>query len=158
MKALPRTFFKTSLVNPINLSQKPPYQGALLGMNFHSTPVLAKVLVSKGEEKRAFNSSAADKNVEPLSERTKYGRDHLLHSTVRLVTISRCTPRLTAQVNRQMYTLVSPGLPLTYNAPVKSMPVTSKGIDCCTRVVEDPVQCMADQPISYRSHTSSAEI
>ena len=142
MNALPRTFFKTDFVNPISLSQKPPNQGARLGINFHSTPVLAKVSVSEGEENKAFNSAAAERKVEPLSDNTRRGKDLLLlkrrkacrkHSTVRSVTISRCTARLTAQVNRQMYTLCSPPMPLTYRAPEKSIPVTSNGMDCCTR-------------------------
>jgi len=93
VNALPRTFFKASLVIPISLSQNPPNQGALLGMNFHSTPVLAKASVSVVEENRVVSSSEADRNVEALSERTRYGRDLLppkylktcrKHSTVSL--------------------------------------------------------------------------
>ena len=98
--------------------------------------------MSEGEENNAVNSSAADKNVEALSERMRRGKDRLplkrlkanrKHSVVRSVTISRCTARLTAHVNRQMYTLFSLPLLLTYRAPVKSTPVTSKGRDGCTR-------------------------
>jgi len=111
-------------------------------MNFHSTPLLAKVLVSEGEENKAANSSAADKKVEALSERTRHGKDRLplkclkanrKHSIVRSVTISRCTAWLMAHVNRQMYTLFSLPLLLTYSALVESTTVTSKGKDGCTR-------------------------
>ena len=120
---------------------KPPNQGACFGMNLHSVPDLERALVSEGEENKALSSLAADRNVDPLSERTRRGRDFLLlkclkackkHSTVRSVMISRCTARVTAQVNKQMYTLHSPS-PLTYKASVKSTPVTSKGKDCSTR-------------------------
>jgi len=110
-------FFKTILVNPINLSQKPPNQGARLGINFHSTPDLERVFVSESEENKAFSCSAADRKVDALSKRTRCGRDFLQlkrrkacrkHSTERPVMISRCTARVTAQVNKQMYTLHSP--------------------------------------------------
>jgi len=74
---LPRTFFETILFMPISLSQNPPNQGALLGMNFHFTSLLAKLFISEGEENRAVNSSAADKNVETLSESTTHGKEHL---------------------------------------------------------------------------------
>ena len=53
-------------------------------------------------------------------------------SVVRLVTISRCTALVTAQVKRHTYTLFSLPMSLTYKAPVKSTPVTSKGCVCCT--------------------------
>ena len=99
VKALPRIFFKASLVNPISLSQNPQNQGARLGINRHSVPDLEMALVSEGEENKAFSSSAADRKVDPSSERTRWGRDFLLlkrlnacrkHSTVRSVTISTC--------------------------------------------------------------------
>ena len=48
-------------------------------------------------------------------------------SVVRSVTISRCTALVAAQVNRHMYTFSSSELNRTYNAPVKSTPVTVKG-------------------------------
>ena len=41
----------------------------------------------------------------------------------RSIIISKCTALEVAQVNRQMYTLVSSWCSLTYKAPVKPMPV-----------------------------------
>jgi len=90
---------------------------------------------------RKTRPSAHQQLTERLSERMRRGRDFLLlkclkacrkHSTVRSVTISKCTARVSAQVNRHTYTSCS-GSPLTNNAPVKSTPVTSKGMDCCMR-------------------------
>ena len=98
VKALPRTFFKVSFVNPMSLSQNPPNQGARFGLKRHSVPDLESALASEGEDNKVFNSSAADRKFEPLSERTRRGRDFLLlkclkackkHSTIRSVTTSR---------------------------------------------------------------------
>jgi len=55
--------------SPMRLSQNPPNQGACFGINRHSVPDLESALVSEGEENKVFNSSAADRKVEPLSER-----------------------------------------------------------------------------------------
>ena len=55
-------------------------------------------------------------------------------SSDKLVTTSRYTALVLAQVNKHTYTLDSPKLPsfLTYIAPVKSTPVTLKGGPSCT--------------------------
>ncbi|KAH3695561.1 hypothetical protein DPMN_083022 [Dreissena polymorpha] len=42
-------------------------------------------------------------------------------------TTSRCTARVLAQVNRQMYTFCIPVFSLTRRAPVKTTPVTMNG-------------------------------
>jgi len=51
MCPLPNTFFRQLLVNSINLSQNPPYQGALFGMNFQVTPGLLRVVMKSRVEK-----------------------------------------------------------------------------------------------------------
>ena len=49
-------------------------------------------------------------------------------SVDRFVTTSKCTARVVAQVNKHMCTFSSPLLCRTYNAPVKSTPVTVKEV------------------------------
>jgi len=38
IEVLPNTLYKLVLVIPISISQKPPYHGALLGINCHFVP------------------------------------------------------------------------------------------------------------------------
>ena len=75
MYVRPRTFFKVVLVKPIRRSQKPPNQGALLGMNCHSTPRLLRESCSDGEWKSDLSSSAAERNMDALSEIIFFGWD-----------------------------------------------------------------------------------
>ena len=70
----PRTFLVV-LVKPIRRSQKPPNQGALLGMNCHSTPCLLRESCSDGERKSDLSSSAAERNMDALSEIIFFGWD-----------------------------------------------------------------------------------
>ena len=108
--ALPKVFFRVNLVKPMRCSQKPPNHGARLGINFHSTPLCARAAANSVDVNSIFSSSAAAKKVEPLSDKSNLGRDlHPAnlrnacrkHSTVRSLTISRCTAWHAAQVNRQ---------------------------------------------------------
>ena len=48
-------------VNPIRWSHHPPYQGACLGMNFHSIPSLPKESTSLLDDINSRNSSAAER-------------------------------------------------------------------------------------------------
>ena len=82
------------------------------------------------------SSSAADWYVEALSEIIILGSDLQLENrrkasinvgTVRSFTTSKCTARVFAQVNRQIYTLDMPWVDFTYISPVKSTPVTVNG-------------------------------
>ena len=56
-------------------SQNPPYQGALLGMNYHRTPRRLKVTFSLVEVSSCSSSLAADVYVEALSESITCGKD-----------------------------------------------------------------------------------
>ena len=57
--ALPSVFLIAFLVSPMRRSQNPPYHGALLGINCHSTPRLLRDSFSEGDWKSYFSSSAA---------------------------------------------------------------------------------------------------
>jgi len=59
-KARPKVFFKDTFTTPISLSQKPPYHGALLGMNFHTVPLCIKADFRVDDRNNALNSLAAD--------------------------------------------------------------------------------------------------
>ena len=109
--ALPSVFFNAVFVNPIKRSYQPPYQGARFSMNFHTIPRLPNDSASLLDDSNSLNSSVAERYVEPLSDTIIRGSDFLLAnllrarrkvSVVRSVTISRCTPLVVANVNRQM--------------------------------------------------------
>ena len=113
------------------------YQGAHLGMNFQVTPRRLKDSLRSLDSSKVLSSSVAERYVEPLSDITICGYDFRLTnlwnanrnvSVDRFVTTSKCTARVVAQVNKHMYTFSSPLLCRTYNAPVKSTPVTVKGV------------------------------
>ena len=57
------------------VSQKPPYQGALLGMNFHVTPWCSNACLREEKFNSSCNSFAADKYVEALSDIIILGSD-----------------------------------------------------------------------------------
>ena len=109
--ALPRTLLMTVFVMPISRSQKPTYQGALLGMNSHSTARLANSCFSEGDWNGCSSSCATDRYVDAFSDIILLGRDFRLAkrrtawmniSSVRSLTTSRCIARETAHVNKQM--------------------------------------------------------
>ena len=60
-KDLPNVFLRACLVKPISLSQKPPYHGALLGMNCHVTPWYSRAYLREGNSNNCCSSSAAAK-------------------------------------------------------------------------------------------------
>ena len=137
MFARPRTFFRDIFVSPLNLSQNPPYQGAHLGMNLQVTPRRLKDSLRSSDSNKVFSSSAAKRYMGMLSDITICGSDfrptNLRNanrniSVDRFVTTSKCTAQVVAQVNRHMYTFSSSLFCRTYNAPVKSTPVTVKGV------------------------------
>ena len=49
MFALPKTYLRATLVIPKKRSQRPQYQGARFGINFHSTVYLMKCVSSIGD-------------------------------------------------------------------------------------------------------------
>ena len=56
-------------------SQKPPNQGARLGMNFHLMRLRERVSAKSVDENRTLSSSAAAKYVEALSDNRSLGTD-----------------------------------------------------------------------------------
>ena len=165
MFARPRTFFRDIFISPINLSQNPPYQGARLGMNLQVTPRRLKDSLRSSDSNKVLSSSAAERYVEALSDITICGSDFRLTnlrnanrnvSVDRFVTTSKCTARVVAQVNRHMYTFSSPLFCRTYNAPVKSTPVTVKGLHHVSsplEVEQDQGQEMVFHSVFYKLHS-----
>jgi len=133
----PHVFLTADLVTPISLSHQPPYQGALVGMNFHAMPMLEKFLWMDGDCIKFCRWRDAALNVVALSDNMVCGMDFRLAnrrkafinaSSVKLGTTSRYTARVDAQVKRQIYTFFSlPEDSRIDNAPVKSTPVTVNG-------------------------------
>ena len=106
-------------MSPISLSHHPPYQGARFGMNCQSIPMLAKASLTDVDSKIVFRYVDAEQNVNALSNMISFGKDFRLanlrkacrkDSSDILVTTSKCTALVVAQVNRQMYAL--PSFPL----------------------------------------------
>ena len=117
MFALPKTFLRSTLVRTVSRSQRPPYQGARFGMNFHCTVCLLRWLSRVGDLRCFSSSSVADWYAEALSEIITLGSDFRLGNrrkasinvgTVRSFTTSKCTARVFAQANRQIYDLDMP--------------------------------------------------
>ena len=116
IRARPRTFFSVFFVNPISLSQKPPYQRARFGMKIQSQPRRLNASFTVTESRRRFNSSANDKYVVALSETIYRGSDLRLTnlrnalrkvSSLKSSTTSKCIARVFAQVNKHTYAFVS---------------------------------------------------
>ena len=99
--ALPRVFLIAHFVSPMSLSQKPPYRGAHLGINFHSTPCRLKDSFKDGDWKSSFSVSAEARYVEALSE-VRISDLRAKVFSVKSLTTSRCTALVTAQVRRHM--------------------------------------------------------
>ena len=64
---LPKIFLRLALVSLIRRSLKPPNQGALLGMNFYTTPCALRDVASVLDCRSLVISSAADENVNALA-------------------------------------------------------------------------------------------
>jgi len=75
MNDLPNTFLNTFFVILMRRSQKPPYQGALTGINFHCTPLVLKDSSNLSDENSCSSSLAADTYVEALSDSNNLGND-----------------------------------------------------------------------------------
>ena len=111
---LPKIFLRLALVSPIRRSQKPSNHGAFLGMNFHTTPCALRDVDRVSDCRSLVISSAADVNIDALSDIMMWGHDFRLTKHLnakrnvfmeRSVTISRCITLVFAHVNRHIYTL-----------------------------------------------------
>ena len=95
-------------------SNKPPHQGAFSKLNVHVTPTSARYLVNSGCFTISLRVLAAALNVLPLSDTNFWGRPllavkrfrHLMNVMVDMSkTRSRCTARVTQQVNKHIQAL-----------------------------------------------------
>lgn len=66
--ALPSVVLMALFVSPMSRSQKPPYHGARLGINFHSTPCRLNCSFSEGDWNRSLSVSQDARKVEALSD------------------------------------------------------------------------------------------
>ena len=78
--ALPRTLllFNDCFCHANQPFPKTPYQGALLGMNSHSTPRLANSCFNEGDWNSCSSSFAVDRYVDALSDIIVLGREFRL--------------------------------------------------------------------------------
>jgi len=74
-KVCPSVFLSVIFTIPTNLSQKPPYQGSLLGINLQVVPLCIRAVFEVADWNSSVNSLAADVYVKALSERTSLGSD-----------------------------------------------------------------------------------
>ena len=132
------------LVDFTNLSNAPPHYGAFSSLNLHCTPWLARYFCTAVSLNTVSMNLVAALKVFSLSDRNIRGKlllpanrltQRMKESIVKLVTVSRCTARLTRQVKRQIYTLfdwVSEKV-WTWSGPAKSTPVYENGGSSLTR-------------------------
>ena len=123
MKDLPNTFFIVALVGPMSLSQKPYTMGLFY---CYLMPLEFKAPSSLGELNSCSKSFVAAKWIEAFSDsiscssnfkNTNVWNAWRSVSTLRLFTTCKWTALVRPHVNKQKYTLFSPGV-FTYNAPM----------------------------------------
>ena len=133
--ALPNVFLMACFVRPTILSQKLPYHGALMGIKRQVILWRPSSLCNVSDSNNFCRSSAAARNVYALSEIIIDGRNLRLENlqkanrkvcTVRSLTASMCTARVTAHVKIQMYTFVSLSLFLDIQSTGKIHPSNCK--------------------------------
>ena len=141
MCALSNVFLIEAFVRPINFSQYPPNQEALLGINFHSMLFRPTAVLIFSELNSVVSSSAADVYVVALSDIITCNNDLRVAKrrnarrkvdTERSVTTSKWISLDVAQVNGDIdFTFSSIAL-LYIQGSVKSMPVMVNGAGSCT--------------------------
>ena len=128
--AFPRVILIAFFVSPIKRSHHPPNHGALFGMNFHSVPTSASFCSNVLSRFDLVIRSAAALKVVALSEIIILGVDRLAAkrrkasrkvSSVRSVTISKCSARVASHVNKHKY-LLDRVVPLLERSSVRHSP------------------------------------